>query len=419
MPGQQSAAGERGAGGRGARGRGPSRGGAPDRDAAGRTGADRGPGRNRPTGHDVAGAAGVSQATVSLVLGGKWEGRVSARTAEAVRAAARELGYRPNLAARTLRLGRTRTALLVVPALTNEFFATVHRGAADVAGAHDFGIVLYPSPEGVDAAPDPFASARTALDGVIASSMAPEALAALRGEGLPVVMLDSDERTCDATVNVDLADGMRQVVTHLLGLGHRRIAHISADVDSWTFAERARALHEELTAGGAALVRTERGALGVPGGLEAATRALTAHRDGADRDGAAVGSGARRNAAADRSSPAGGGDGDGPPTALVCDDDLLAAGALKAARRLGLRVPDDVSVTGFDDLALATAVEPELTTVRLPAERVGAAGMRTLLDILEGRDPEAVRLPVRLVERGSTGPAPSPDPRSPSRTGQR
>ncbi len=100
----------------------------------------------------------------------------------------------------------------------------------------------------------------------------------------------------------------------------------------------------------------------------------------------------------------------------MCDDDLLAAGALKAARRLGLRVPDDVSVTGFDDLALATAVEPELTTVRLPAERVGAAGMRTLLDILEGREPEAVRLPVRLVARGSTGPARTPAPRGPSRS---
>ncbi|WP_019356394.1 LacI family DNA-binding transcriptional regulator [Streptomyces sp. AA1529] len=410
MPGQQSAAGhERDTGGRPAGADGASRRGAPDRDAARRPAADLDHGRNRPTGHDVAGAAGVSQATVSLVLGGKWEGRVSARTAEAVRAAARELGYRPNLAARTLRLGRTRTALLVVPALTNEFFATVHRGAAEVARAHDFGIVLYPSPEGIDAAPDPFASARTALDGVIASSMAPEALAALRGEGLPVVMLDSDERTRDATVNVDLADGMRQVVAHLLGLGHRRIAHIAADVDSWTFAERARALRAELTAGGAALVHTQRGALGVPGGLEAATRALTAHPNGA-----ADASGARRTAG-DVPGPSGEG-GEGPPTALVCDDDLLAAGALKAARRLGLRVPDDVSVTGFDDLALATAVEPELTTVRLPAERVGAAGMRTLLDILEGREPEAVRLPVRLVARGSTGPARTPAPRGPSRS---
>jgi LacI family transcriptional regulator len=336
----------------------------------------------------VAGAAGVSQATVSLVLGGKWEGRVSPRTAEAVRAAARELGYRPNLAARTLRLGRTRTALLVVPALTNDFFANVHRGAVEIASAHEFGVVLYPSPEGIAAAPDPFASARTALDGVIASSMAPEALEALRGEGLPLVMLDADEGTGDATVNVDLADGMRQVVAHLRELGHRRIAHIAADVDSWTFRARAHALHEELRTGGTAPVRTERGALSVTGGLEAATRALTTD-----------------------DAP-----GHEPPTALVCDDDLLAAGALKAARRLGLRVPEEVSVTGFDDLALATAVEPELTTLHLPAQQVGAEGMRALLALLEGHHVDAMRLPVRLIVRGSTGPVPSrPHPVQPAR----
>ncbi|CAM5366970.1 HTH-type transcriptional repressor PurR [Streptomyces tanashiensis] len=90
-------------------------------------------GGTRPTSRDVARIAGVSQATVSLVLGDKWRGRVSERTAETVRLAAHELGYRPNLAARNLRLGRTRTALLVVPALTNEFFAHVHTGAAAVA----------------------------------------------------------------------------------------------------------------------------------------------------------------------------------------------------------------------------------------------------------------------------------------------
>lgn len=98
----------------------------------------------RPTSRDVARAAGVSQATVSLVLGGKWPGRVSEATAQRVRDHAAELGYRPNLAARNLRLGRTRTALLVVPALTNEFFARVYTGAAAVAAEHDFGVVLYP-----------------------------------------------------------------------------------------------------------------------------------------------------------------------------------------------------------------------------------------------------------------------------------
>lgn len=112
-------------------------------------------GSTRPTSRDVAQAAGVSQAAVSLVLGDKWRGRVSEATAERVREAARDLGYRPNLAARNLRLGRTRTVLLVVPALTTEFFAGVYTGAARVAADHGFGVVLYPSPEGIGPARDP------------------------------------------------------------------------------------------------------------------------------------------------------------------------------------------------------------------------------------------------------------------------
>lgn len=95
------------------------------------------------------------------------------------------------------------------------------------------------------------------------------------------------------------------------------------------------------------------------------------------------------------------------PTAIICDDDILAAGACKAARRLGLRVPDDLSVTGFDDLALATAVEPELTTVQLPAEQVGERGMSALLAVLEGGTAETGSLPVRLVVRGSSAPPPT------------
>ncbi|ATW47681.1 LacI family DNA-binding transcriptional regulator [Streptomyces peucetius] len=330
----------------------------------------------RPTSRDVARAAGVSQATVSLVLGDKWRGRVSERTAAVVRAAAQELGYRPNLAARSLRLGRTRTALLVVPALTNEFFARVYTGAAAVAAQHGFGVVLYPSPEGVGPARDPFASARDALDGVIASSMAAQALTAIRGTDLPLVMLDSDpaDPGAAAHVNLDIADGMRQVTEHVLTLGHRRIVHLASAVASWTFDVRARALSTALYGTGTQ-VRTVSAPLDVDSGREAAVRALTAP---------------------------------GPrPTAIVCDDDILAAGACKAARRLGLRVPEDVTVTGFDDLALATAVEPELTTVRLPAEQVGERGMTALLAVLDGRRPEDGSLPVDLVVRGSSAP-PSP-----------
>ncbi|NEW70981.1 LacI family DNA-binding transcriptional regulator [Streptomyces rhizosphaericus] len=324
----------------------------------------------------MARAAGVSQATVSLVLGEKWPGRVSERTVETVRAAARDLGYRPNLAARSLRLGRTRTVLLVVPALTTEFFARVYTGAERVAADHGFGVVLYPSPEGVGPARDPFDSARASLDGVIASSMAADALVAVRGGGLPLVMLDSDpdDAAAAATVNLDIADGARQVAGHLLGLGHRRVAHLRAAVDSWTFRVRARALAEAVDGVPGAGLSAEPAGLSVEEGRRAAERVLA------------------------RPGPR--------PTALVCDDDILAAGACKAARRLGLRIPDDISVTGFDDLALATAVEPELTTVRLPAEAVGAAGMRALMTLLDGETPQDTVLPVDLIPRGSTAAPP-------------
>lgn len=328
----------------------------------------------RPTSRDVARAAGVSQATVSLVLGGKSRGRVSERTAEAVRAAALALGYRPNLAARNLRLGRTRTALLVVPALTNEYFARVYTGAARVAAEHEFGVVLYPSPDGIGPARDPFGSARASLDGVIASSMAADALDAIGGGDLPLVMLDSDPGAtgASATVNFDIADGMRQVARCLLGLGHRRFTHIASAVDTWTFHVRAAALAGTLAGTADVTLHTERAAHSVEDARLAAERALT------------------------RPGPR--------PTALVCDDDILAAGACKAARRLGLRVPADVSVTGFDDLALATAVEPELTTVRLPADEIGGRGMAALLAVLDGRPADGSDLPVELVVRGSTAP---------------
>ncbi|MGW6943147.1 LacI family DNA-binding transcriptional regulator [Streptomyces xanthophaeus] len=329
----------------------------------------------RPTSRDVATAAGVSQATVSLVLGDKWRGRVSERTAGLVRESAARLGYRPNLAARSLRLGSTRTALLVVPALTNEFFARVYTGAARIAAEHGFGVVLYPSPDGTGPARDPFASARAALDGVIASSMAAHALDALGGDGLPLVMLDSDPTatTAAAHVNLAMADGMRQVTEHLLTHGHRRFLHLASAVDSWTFDVRAHALAALLEPH--ATLRTARAHLTVDAARTAAEAALTTPRD--------------------------------RPTAIVCDDDILAAGACKAARRLGLRIPEDLSVTGFDDLALATAVDPELTTVHLPAERVGEQGMTALLTVLDGGTWTAPDLPVELVVRDSSGPAPA------------
>ncbi|MFE4667678.1 LacI family DNA-binding transcriptional regulator [Streptomyces sp. NPDC056716] len=331
-------------------------------------------GSTRPTSRDVAQTAGVSQAAVSLVLGDKWRGRVSETTAERVREAARTLGYRPNLAARNLRLGRTRTILLVVPALTTEFFAGVYTGAARIAAHHGFGVVLYPSPEGIGPARSPFASAQAALDGVLASSMAADALTAIRGDQLPLVMLDSDPHGSlgAATVNLDIADGVRQLTDHLTGLGHRRILHLAADIASWTFEVRARELTTRLATVPGATVRTTRAPIDIDAARDATEQALTAP---------------------------------GPrPTAVICDDDKLAAGVYKAARRLGLTIPDDLSVTGLDDLALATALDPELTTVRLDAELFGERGMQALLAVLEGHEPHGGDIPVHLVIRGSTAP---------------
>ncbi|MFJ9590265.1 LacI family DNA-binding transcriptional regulator [Streptomyces acidicola] len=331
-------------------------------------------GSTRPTSRDVAQAAGVSQAAVSLVLGDKWRGRVSQTTAERVRQAARELGYRPNLAARNLRLGRTRTVLLVVPALTTEFFGGVYTGAARIAAQHGFGVVLYPSPAGIGPARDPFASAQAALDGVIASSMAANALTDIRGDQLPLVMLDSDPQGSlgAATVNLDIADGVRQITDHLLDLGHRHFLHLAADIASWTFEVRAHELATRLSDVPGTLLRTARAPISIEGSVTAAEAALSAP---------------------------------GPrPTALVCDDDKLAAGAYKAARRLGLRIPEDVSITGLDDLALAQALDPELTTVRLDAELFGERGMQALLAVLEGRTPDGGDIPVELMIRSSTAP---------------
>lgn len=206
--------------------------------------------------------------------------------------------------------------------------------------------------------------------------MAADALTAIRGDQLPLVMLDSDPEGSlgAATVNLDIRDGVRQVTEHLLGLGHRHFLHLAADIPSWTFHIRARELARGVRSVPGTSLRTAAAPISIEGALAAAETAL-------------------------------GQPGPEPrPTALVCDDDKLAAGAYKAARRLGLRIPQDVSVTGLDDLALATALDPELTTVRLDAELFGERGMEALLAVLEGRTPAQGDIPVELVVRGSTAP---------------
>jgi DNA-binding LacI/PurR family transcriptional regulator len=304
----------------------------------------------------------VSQSTVSLVLAGKAEGRVKPETGRAVREAAERLGYRPNVAARNLRLGRTRTVLLVVPTLDGPFFGPVYTGAARVAAERGFGVVVHPWTD--DASPARSPVDIEAIDGVLASSLG----GGITGlGGVPLVLMDDDPAGPAPTVNVDVAGGMRAIAAHLTGLGHRRIGHLAAAVDAWTFRVRGEALAAEI---GPLVRRTTAIDVG------AARTAALALLDRPDR-----------------------------PTVLVCDDDLIAAGAYKAARALGLDIPGDLSVTGFDDILVATALEPELTTIRLPAEEFGAQAMTALLERLDGHTPADVSLPGELIVRGSTAPA--------------
>ncbi|MGI8330223.1 LacI family DNA-binding transcriptional regulator [Actinomadura scrupuli] len=338
------------------------------------TGRPAGPPVRRPTSKDVAQAAGVSQSTVSIVLAGKWAGRVSPDTAESVRETAARLGYRLNRAASNLRLGQARTVLLVVPTLSSPFFGDVYAGAARVAADRGFSVVVYLWPDGAGVADSPFAKVNEAIDGVLASSMAVDALAELSADAMPLIMLDSDPGDAVPTVNLDVAAGFRVAVAHLAGLGHRRFGHLAAAVDTWTFRTRRAAVTTAVGSLPGAVLLREHTAIDIRAAREAAGALL------------------RRP---DR------------PTALVCDDDLIAAGAYKAARDLGLGVPADLSVTGFDDILLAEALEPELTTVRLPAQELGAQGMRALLNLLDGGDPASVSLPGTFIARDSTGPAPS------------
>ncbi|GAB3668782.1 LacI family DNA-binding transcriptional regulator [Actinocorallia lasiicapitis] len=311
-----------------------------------------------PTSKDVAAEAGVSQSTVSMVLSGKWPGRVSAGTAQTVREAAERLGYRPNPAARNLRLGRTRTIMLVVPTLIAPFFAAVYTGASRVATEAGFSLVVFPWPIVSDGT---FKVPHEAIDGMLASSMAEESLIGSRP--VPLVMLDSDPAGAAPTVNFDIEGAIGDLTAHLTSLGHTRIGHLAAEVEAWTFRRRADALDAIVDD----VVRVH-APVAISTGYEAAYELLSRP----DR-----------------------------PTALICDDDTLAVGAHKAAVALGLEVPTQISITGFDDLMLAEALD--LTTVHLPAEELGAQAMTALLDLLEGRSPARPVLPVEMIVRRSTG----------------
>jgi DNA-binding LacI/PurR family transcriptional regulator len=308
----------------------------------------------------------VSQSTVSLVLSGKSAGRISARTEEAVRRAAEELGYRPNVAARALRTGAARTVGLVVTDVTHPFFGFVLRGAQVAAWRADYAVAL------VDVANDP--------DREMASF---EALRAGPVDGFLFFTIDPPERSDERMVAIevqppgmpfvrfDVERGTSLAIRHLLELGHRRIAHLASSIDGETFRLRREEMDAVLAREGAEPAPRMRAAFRFEDACEAALELL-------DRD---------------------------APTAIFCDDDILAGGVYLAARERGLRVPHDLSVVGFDDLPFARVVEPPLTTIAIDPEDLGASAFEVLAELMAGNPPPPGRiLPVELVVRDSTAP---------------
>jgi DNA-binding LacI/PurR family transcriptional regulator len=316
---------------------------------------------------DVARRAGVSQSTVSLVFSGKGRGRVSEETQDRVRRCARELGYRPNVAAQALRLGTSRAVALLVPDITNPFFSRVLRGAQRAAQAAGYTVAL------VDTANDrrweeqSFEALRAGpVDGYLLFEVtAPEAL----GPNENVVLMEA-EAPRRPSVRFDAAGGAAAAFRHLVELGHRRIGHLAAAFDAPTFHLREQARRQVLRDAGL--------------DPDAQPRATTP-----------IGIDDARDAAAPLLAER--------PTAIFCDDDIIAAGLYLAARERGLRIPRDLSVVGFDDMDFARVLDPPLTTVALDAEQLGASAFELLEGRMAGRRTRRrIVLPAELLVRGST-----------------
>lgn len=341
-------------------------------------------GVDRVTGSDVARRAGVSQASVSLVLNGRAQTHgLSRATHDRVMVAARELGYVPNHAARSLRRRRTNVVTLLTSELANPYFTDVAAGAAAAAAARGYAAdVISAATEAAGTEALRRLRAGGTSDGVImhgGSRQVRDEVAGLREQGMRCVLVqDAGPAGGMACVRVDLQHGAALATRHLIGLGHRRIAHLTDR--RLSAGER----NDRLAGYRAALAAAGLGfdpALVVPGenslqGGAEALRALLA-----------------------RPGPR--------ATAVFAFNDQMAVGALHALHGAGLRVPEDMAVIGFDGIELGRYTVPALTTIAHPRRALGQRAAETLLDLLDGREPAApvLTLPVHLVVRRSCGAA--------------
>jgi DNA-binding LacI/PurR family transcriptional regulator len=323
--------------------------------------------------YDVASRAGVSTATVSRWLAGQ-----PVRTAAAIRQAVDELGYVPSPTAQALKSGRRGAIGVVVPDVTNPYFAAVVKGLEQASRGFGYRMLLANSDESGELEADILADLSPRVDGFILAPAHEQDLGplALRDAGVPAVLIDRElsEGESFDVVLVDNEGGARCAASHLASLGHRRIAMINGPTD--TTPGRGR--------------RT-----GFLAGLAAADLDLDPVYDMAGDFREESG---RQVTLQLLAMPS-------PPTAIFTANNLMTVGALKALRDMRVRVPEDISLIGFDDLSLGSLLHPPLTCIERPDVEQGALAMRLLLSRLAGRqtdEPRRVVLETRLLIRGST-----------------
>jgi LacI family transcriptional regulator len=333
---------------------------------------------------EVARLAGVSTATASRVVSLS-DYPVSAATRERVLEAARTLDYVPNALARGLLKSRVPVVAVIVHDITDPYFAEVVRGVEDGAASAGYLVITCSSERDAErersyvrllrsirAAAIVFAG--SGLDDPTLNEEIDRHLAAMRADGAAVVHL-SPHALGEPEIGVDNAAGIRDMVAALVGLGHGRIAFLAGPRSLFVARERLAGYRQ---------------------GLEDARIPFDDRlvvRTGFDHAGGALG--------VDTLIA-----GDAPFTAICCANDLLALGALGRLAELGIDVPGDVSVAGFDDISTAALTAPSLSTVRLPLREMGRRGFEHADRVLAGEAPERQVLPTDVVLRDSTGAPP-------------
>lgn len=337
-----------------------------------------------PTISDIARKAGVSKAAVSYALNDP--SRLSAETVARIRAIAEELGYMPNPVARSMSLGRTSTIGVLVPQplpemLRNPFFSQFLEGVATAAARAELPILLVPPVRGsVERA-----VSSAAVDGFLTLGLETfrPTMHVLERRRLPYVMVDSDPVAGVACVNVDDEGGAYQAMRYVLDHGHRRIAILGIRSPQRGRWERyVGTLKRRMTGYRRALTEA---------GLRLGEEVRLIECDVSEEGGR---SGFRRAWAR------------GPrPTALVAMSDAIALGALSAALQCGLRVPDDLSLVGFDDIPEAAWVQPALTTVSQPTREKGTTAAELLIALVNRTgEPRHIQLETHLVRRATVAP---------------